>query len=110
MKKRVALITGSTSGIGLGIALEGANTNISCNAICPGYVKTPLVEMQISDQAKSHNLSEKDVVNLILLRKQAVKEFVPIEIIAEMALFLASDNAATITGVALPIDGGWSAQ
>ncbi|MFZ4102213.1 MAG: hypothetical protein ACOYKR_09665, partial [Sphingobacterium thalpophilum] len=76
MKKRVALITGSTSGIGL--ALEGANTNISCNAICPGYVKTPLVEMQISDQAKSHNLSEKDVVNLILLRKQAVKEFVPI--------------------------------
>jgi 3-hydroxybutyrate dehydrogenase len=66
--------------------------------------------MQISDQAKSHNLSEKDVVNLILLQKQAVKEFVPIEIIAEMALFLASDNAATITGVALPIDGGWSAQ
>jgi 3-hydroxybutyrate dehydrogenase len=92
------------------IALEGANSNISCNAICPGYVKTPLVEMQISDQAKSHNLSEKDVVNLILLQKQAVKEFVPIEIIAEMALFLASDNAATITGVALPIDGGWSAQ
>lgn len=92
------------------IALEGAPLNITCNAICPGYVKTTLVEMQIADQSKVHNLSEKEVVSQVLLKKQAVKEFVPVEIIADMALFLASDHASTITGVALPIDGGWSAQ
>jgi 3-hydroxybutyrate dehydrogenase len=92
------------------IALEGAPFNITCNAICPGYVKTPLVEMQIADQAKVHNLSEEEVVSQVLLKKHAVKEFVPIEVIAKMALFLASDDAATITGVAMPIDGGWSAQ
>ena len=92
------------------IALEGAPFNITCNAICPGYVKTPLVEMQIADQAKVHNLSEEEVVSQVLLKKQAVKEFVPVEIIANMALFLASGDAATITGAAMPIDGGWSAQ
>jgi 3-hydroxybutyrate dehydrogenase len=92
------------------IALEGAPFNITCNAICPGYVKTPLVEMQISDQAKAHNLSEEEVINKVILKKQALKEFVPIELIADMALFLASDNATAITGAALPIDGGWSAQ
>ena len=92
------------------IALEGAPFNIACNAICPGYVKTPLVEMQIADQAKVHNLSEQDVVSKVLLKKQAVKEFIPIELIARMALFLASDEATTITGTAMPVDGGWSAQ
>ena len=92
------------------IALEGAPFNIACNAICPGYVKTPLVEMQIGDQAKIHNLSEQDVVSKVLLKKQAVKEFIPIELIARMALFLASDEATTITGTAMPVDGGWSAQ
>lgn len=92
------------------IALEGAAFNITCNAICPGYVKTPLVEMQIADQAKAHHLSEKKVVSEILLKKHAVKEFVPIETISKMAIFLASDDAATITGTAIPIDGGWSAQ
>ena len=92
------------------IALEGAPFNITANAICPGYVKTPLVEMQIADQAKAHNLSEEQVISEVLLKKQVVKEFVPIETIAEMALFLASVNAATITGIAMPIDGGWSAQ
>jgi 3-hydroxybutyrate dehydrogenase len=92
------------------IALEGAPLNITCNAICPGYVKTPLVEMQIADQAKAHHLSEKEVVSQVLLKKQVVKEFVPIELIAKMVLFLASDKAETITGIAMPIDGGWSAQ
>ena len=92
------------------IALEGAPFNITCNAICPGYVKTPLVEMQIADQAKAHNLSEDEVISQVLLKKQVVKEFVPIETISKMALFLASDIAATITGIAMPIDGGWSAQ
>ncbi|HOZ87553.1 MAG TPA: 3-hydroxybutyrate dehydrogenase, partial [Bacteroidia bacterium] len=92
------------------LALEGAPFNITCNAICPGYVKTPLVEKQIGDQAKAHNMSAEEVVSKVLLLKQAVKEFVPVEILGQMALLLASDGASTITGTALPIDGGWNAQ
>lgn len=92
------------------MALEGAPYNITCNAICPGYVKTPLVENQIKDQAKAHNLSEDEVIDKIMLKKQAVKEFIPIETIAEMALFLAADYATTITGTTITLDGGWSAQ
>lgn len=92
------------------LALEGAPFNITCNAICPGYVKTPLVEKQISDQAKAHNLSEDEVVNKVMLYKQAVKEFISVETLGQMALFLASEQASTITGTALPIDGGWNAQ
>jgi 3-hydroxybutyrate dehydrogenase len=92
------------------MALEGAPFGITANAICPGYVKTPLVEKQIADQAKAHNLPENEVIAKVILTKQAIKEFVPVSAIAEMALFLASDSAATLTGTALPIDGGWSAQ
>ena len=92
------------------LALEGAPFNITANAICPGYVKTPLVDKQISDQAKAHNMSEIDVVNKVMLLKQAVKEFVPVELLGQMAVFLASENANTLTGTALPIDGGWNAQ
>jgi 3-hydroxybutyrate dehydrogenase len=92
------------------LALEGAPFNITCNAICPGYVKTPLVEKQIADQAKAHNLSESDVVSKVLLLKQAVKEFVSVEILGQMALMLASEQSSTITGTAIPIDGGWNAQ
>lgn len=92
------------------LALEGAPFNITCNAICPGYVKTPLVEKQIADQAKAHNMSESDVVSNVLLAKQAVKEFVPVETLGQMALLLASEQSGTITGAALPIDGGWNAQ
>lgn len=92
------------------LGLEGAPFNITCNAICPGYVKTPLVEKQITDQAKAHNMSEGDVVNKVMLLKQAVKEFVSVETLGQMALLLASDTAGTITGTAIPIDGGWNAQ
>jgi 3-hydroxybutyrate dehydrogenase len=92
------------------IALEGAPFNISANAICPGYVKTPLVEKQIADQAKAHNMSEADVVNKVMLYKQAVKEFVSLETLGQTALLLAGDNANTITGTAIPVDGGWNAQ
>lgn len=91
------------------LALEGATLGITTNAICPGYVKTPLVEKQIKDQAKSHNIPESDVVNKVLLLKQPIKDFVSIEAIGALALFLASDNAAMITGSAIPMDGGWSA-
>jgi 3-hydroxybutyrate dehydrogenase len=92
------------------IALEGAPFNITANAICPGYVKTPLVDKQIADQAKVHNMSETDVVNKVMLLKQAVKEFVPVEVLGQMAVFMASEGATTLTGTALPIDGGWNAQ
>lgn len=91
-------------------ALEGAPFNITCNAVCPGYVKTPLVEKQIPDQMKIHNLSEAEVINRIILTKHAVKEFVPVGIIAEMVLFVSADSASTITGAVFPLDGGWSAQ
>jgi len=92
------------------LGLEGAPFNITCNAICPGYVKTPLVEKQIADQAKAHNMSPDDVVNKVMLYKQAVKEFVSVESLGQMALLLASEASNTITGTAIPIDGGWNAQ
>jgi 3-hydroxybutyrate dehydrogenase len=92
------------------IALEGAPFNITANAICPGYVKTPLVDKQIKDQAIAHDMSEADVVNKVMLLKQAVKEFVPVEVLGQMAVFIASESATTLTGTALPIDGGWNAQ
>lgn len=92
------------------IALEGAPFNITANAICPGYVKTPLVEKQIADQAKAHNLSEAEVVSKVMLYKQAVKDFVSLETLGQTALLLAAEHANTITGTAIPVDGGWNAQ
>lgn len=92
------------------LALEGAPFNITVNAICPGYVKTPLVEKQIADQAKAHNLSEADVVSKVMLYKQAVKDFVSLETLGQTALLMASEHASTLTGIAMPVDGGWNAQ
>ena len=92
------------------LALEGAPFNITCNAICPGYVKTPLVEKQIADQAKAHNMNTDEVVNKVLLVKQAVKKFVPLEVLGQLALLLASEGSSTITGTSIPVDGGWIAQ
>lgn len=91
------------------IALETAQDNITCNAICPGYVFTPLVENQIADTAKARGISEEEVVNNVLLAAQWTKKFVTVEQIAGLALFLCSDNAQNITGTDLTIDGGWSA-
>ncbi|WP_439880707.1 3-hydroxybutyrate dehydrogenase [Pontibacter sp. MBLB2868] len=92
------------------LALEGAPYNITCNAICPGYVRTPLVEAQISDQAKAHQMSEEEVIEKVMLKKQAVKQFVDVDAIAQMALLLASPASSQLTGTMMPIDGGWSAQ
>ena len=91
------------------IALEAATDNITVNAICPGYVKTPLVEGQITDTAKARSISEEQVVNDVLLKAQHTKKFVEIEDIAALALFLCSDAAQNITGSAQSIDGGWVA-
>ncbi|MCB1563833.1 MAG: 3-hydroxybutyrate dehydrogenase [Alphaproteobacteria bacterium] len=96
-------------GITKTVALEVAQQKITVNAICPGYVKTPLVEGQIADTAKARGISEEDVVNNVLLAAQWTKEFVTIEQLAGLALFLCSDSAANITGAALPVDGGWTA-
>lgn len=92
------------------LALEGAPFNITANSICPGYVRTPLVEKQIADQAKTHGIPESEVVSKIMLYKQAVKDFVTVELLGQAAVFMASESASTLTGVALPIDGGWNAQ
>ena len=92
------------------LALEGAPYGITCNAISPGYVKTPLVERQIADQAAAHNLSKDEVAAKVMLVKQAIKRFVPAEDIGALALFLCSDAASMITGISIPIDGGWTAQ
>jgi 3-hydroxybutyrate dehydrogenase len=92
------------------LALEGAEFGITVNAICPGYVKTPLVEKQIKDQAEANNMSEEEIVQKIMLEKHAIKEFVKADSIGTLALFLASDHASMITGAAIPIDGGWVAK
>ncbi len=92
------------------LALEGAPCGITANAVCPGYVHTPIVENQIGDQMKAHGMSREDVVNKVMLEKQAIKAFNSIESIAAAVLYLASDAASTTTGIALPVDGGWTAQ
>lgn len=91
-------------------ALEGAPFGITANAVCPGYVDTPLVRGQIADQAKTHNMSEEEVVAKVMLVKHAVKKFVKTESLGALCVFLASDHAELITGTAIPVDGGWNAQ
>ncbi len=97
-------------GLTKAVALEVAETAITVNAVCPGYVRTPLVEGQIRDQAKVHNLPEDRVVREIILASQPNKRFVELQQLAELVLFLCSDSAASITGAALPIEGGWTAR
>ncbi len=91
------------------VALETAQNGITCNAICPGYVHTALVDNQIKDTAKARNMSEEDVVKNVLLAAQWTKKFVTVEQVAELALFLCSPGADNITGASIPIDGGWTA-
>ena len=92
------------------VALEVAETRITCNAICPGYVKTPLVEGQIADQAKAHNMSQEQVVREVILASQPNKRFVEVKELGDLVVFLCSNAAASITGIALPVEGGWTAR
>jgi 3-hydroxybutyrate dehydrogenase len=91
-------------------ALEAAEQGITCNAICPGYVYTPLVEAQIDGQAKAHGISRDQVIRDVLLAQQPNKRFATVEEIGSLTVFLASEAAASITGTALPVDGGWTAH
>jgi len=92
------------------VALETAGKGITCNAVCPGYVLTPLVEKQIDDQAKVHKIPRDEVISKVILERQPSKEFVKIEEVAALTLFLCGAGAASVTGTALSIDGGWTAQ
>jgi len=91
-------------------ALETAEQGITCNAICPGYVYTPLVEAQIGSQAKAHGIPRDQVIRDILLAQQPNKRFATVEELGALTVFLASEAAASITGIALPVDGGWTAH
>ena len=97
-------------GLTKSVALEVAETGITCNAICPGYVLTPLVEGQIESQAKAHHLPRDRVIKEIILAAQPSKRFVETADVAALAVFLCGDAAKSITGAAIPIDGGWTAR
>lgn len=92
------------------VALETGSDGITVNAICPAYVRTPIVDKQIADQARSQNISEADVIDKVMLAPAAIKRLIEPEEIAEFVLYLASDKASFITGAAHSIDLGWTAR
>jgi len=92
------------------LALEVAEQGITSNAICPGYVMTPIVDKQIDDQARVHGIPRENVIRDVILAPQPTKQFVRVEDVAALALYLASDAAAQINGASLSIDGGWTAR
>lgn len=93
------------------LALEGGEFGITANAICPGYVHTPIVDKQIPDQMKAHNMTREEVIEKVFLAEHAIKEFISVDTIAQTILYLADNEAAaTITGIAMPLDAGWTAH
>ena len=96
-------------GLSKTVALETAEDPITCNAICPGYVLTPLVEAQIPDTMKKYDMSREDVVRNVLLARQPSKEFATVEQLGGTVVFLCSDAATQITGTTISVDGGWTA-
>jgi len=98
------------SGLTKVAALEGAQHNITVNSICPGYVRTPLVENQIADQARVHNIPEDKVIREIMLKRPALKRLIEPAEVAGLVRYLCSDAAGGITGAMLTMDGGWAAS
>jgi 3-hydroxybutyrate dehydrogenase len=92
------------------VALEVAESGITCNAICPGYVRTPLVEGQIRDTARARGITEEQVIRDVMLGEQPTKKFVTVEELGAHTVFLCGEHAASITGTAIPVDGGWTAH
>jgi 3-hydroxybutyrate dehydrogenase len=92
------------------VALEGAEHNVTCNAICPGYVWTPLVENQIEDTAKARGITREAVIRDVLLAAQPNKRFAEVDELGALAAFLCGPGGRSITGAALPVDGGWTAH
>ena len=92
------------------IALEGGPKGVTSNCICPAYVRTPLVENQIADQARIHGISEDEVIERIMLTEPAIKRLIEPEEVAELAVFLCSPQASFINGASLVMDGGWTAR
>ncbi len=97
-------------GFSKAVALEVAEQGITCNALCPGYVRTPLIEKQVVDQAKVHNMPEDRVIREVILAAQPTKQFVEADEVAAFAVFLCSDAAKAVTGSVQLIDGGWTAR
>jgi 3-hydroxybutyrate dehydrogenase len=91
------------------VALETAEEAITCNAICPGYVLTPLVEAQIPDQMKVHGMDRETVIREVMLTRQPSKQFATVEQLGGTTVFLCSEAAAQITGTTISVDGGWTA-
>jgi 3-hydroxybutyrate dehydrogenase len=91
-------------------ALELAQSGVTVNAVCPGYVRTPLVEGQIADQMKAHGLSREAVIRDVILGSQPNKRFVEVSELGALAVFLSSEAAQSITGITLPVDGAWTAH
>jgi len=109
---KAAYVTAKHGLLGLSktVALELATFGVTCNCISPGYVWTPLAERQIPDQMKTRNMTEEQVKNDVLLAAQPTRQFVTVDQVSSLALYLASDAAANITGTNISIDGGWTAQ
>ena len=94
----------------LQLALEGAEAGITANAVCPGYVRTPLVEKQIPDQARAHHLSEEEALEQVILAPHAIKELIEPSEVAEVVAFLVGPAGRAFTGAPVTMDMGWTAR